>query len=340
MAVWVIAIGSGVVTIVLTALLIPLSRRLKIVDAPFLVPRKIHARPMPLVGGVAVVGGMVAGVVFLTQHAPQFVPSLTPAQWWAIGGALFVLLVGGVIDDRWNISPSRQIIAPIIATLVLIAAGFSIREVTHPFGGIFVISSAVVSVALTAVWLMGMMYSTKLLDGLDGVTSGMTIIGALMVFALTHTARFWEPSVGALALIVAAAFFGFLLYNVTPARAFLGEGGSLIAGLLLALLAILSGSKIATALMVMAIPVFDVVRVMITRIVRGRSPFVGDQLHLHHLLVRVGVDARLVVLGYWGVGALCGVLALALSTIGKILLLALLCGTVWWCGVYLARRVS
>lgn len=340
MSVWVIALLTCIITGVLTAILIPVARRLRLVDEPFTVPRKTHARHMPLVGGVAVVGGTVMGIVLLMWRAPHLIPSLTAVQWWAIGGALVVLLVGGAIDDRWSISPARQFVAPVIALLLLVGAGFSIRAVTHPAGGVFVITSVWISFALTAAWLLGMMYSTKLLDGLDGVATGMTIIGALMVFALTHTARFWEPALGAMALLVAGAFFGFLIFNVAPARAFLGEGGSLIAGLLLALLAILSGSKIATALIVMAIPVFDVARVIATRVWRGRSPFRGDQLHLHHLLIRAGVSSRAVVLGYWSAGASGGVLALVLPTSGKILLLVILCAMVWWCGVRLARRVS
>ncbi len=335
---WVIFFAVTAVAAFATRGLMPLAHRLKLIDTPHTASRKKHERPMPLVGGMAITVATVCGFLFISIFSPQLLPQLSTEQWYALVWAIGLLVLGGYFDDRFQLHPAIQIFFPLIAAVILLASDFTIHAITNPAGGVFLIPTAGASLLLTFGWLMGMMYSTKLLDGLDGIASGMTVIGALTIFGLTQTDKFWEPSVGAAALIVAAAYLGFLFFNVPPARAFLGESGSLLAGFLLGLLAILSGSKIATTLIVMAIPVFDLVRVMVTRVWRGRSPFVGDRLHLHHLLQRASVPTPVIVGGYWLVGAMSGVLALILPTAGKMVLLVVLCVSVWLVGALLSAR--
>lgn len=317
--------AAAVLSAGIASLLIPLGRKLRLVDAPFTAARKVHKEPIVLIGGLAIVAAVVTSLAVAANIAPHLIPILSIEKWVALATAVFVIMVFGVLDDRFSLAPSVQIIGPIIASIIICLSGVVVKTVTNPLGGTISFSEIpLIAGAITFCWLMGMMYSTKLLDGLDGLSTGLSGIGALMIFALTQTDRFFEPRVGFVAVIFAGACFGFLVLNFNPARAFLGEGGSLFVGLMLAILAVLSGSKIATALIVMALPVIDVARVIISRKLRGHSIFVGDDQHLHHLLLANGLSHRSAVLFYYAVGLLFGILALFLQSKGKIVLLGIL----------------
>ncbi len=325
----------------LTKLLLPVFRYLKIVDVPFTSGRKIHARPMVLVGGVAIAVSFSLVIWAATFIAPTYVPQLPAMQWQALIFASLVLFFVGIIDDRFGLPPAVQLVGPLVATAIVVLAGIQIHSVTRPLGGIILFSAGSgVTIFLTSVWLLAMMYGTKLLDGLDGLTTGLSGIGAVMIFALTQTAQFFEPRLGFASLVFAGCCAGFLFFNFYPARAFLGEGGSLFLGFVLAVLSILSGSKIATALLVMGLAVFDVIRLILVRMSHGKTPFAADQRHLHHLLLRSGVSHRKAVLLYYVCGIACGLLALFLPTVGKILLLIALLAGEWMLAAYLEKRLT
>ena len=176
----------------------------------------------------------------------------------------------------------------------------------------------------TVVWLLGMMYTTKLLDGLDGLVSGLGTIGALMVFLLSSATRWYQPDTALLAAVVAGACFGFTLWNWHPAKIFLGEGGSLLIGLFLGVLAIISGGKIATALLIMGIPILDVVWVISRRVlVEHTNPFrTADRKHFHFRLMDAGLSQRQVVLVFYLCALLFGSLTLVLQSRQKVVALA------------------
>lgn len=309
----------------LAYILIPVGRRLKLVDIPFTVSRKVHKEPIVLIGGIAIAISMITVLAVASVFVPHLIPILSFKKWAALVFAIIIIMVFGVFDDRFNLAPRTQIIGPIVAALVICFSGIIVGNITNPLGGVISFSGIpLIAGAITFCWLMGMMYSTKLLDGLDGLSTGLSGIGALMIFALTQTSRFYEPRVGFVAIIFAGACFGFLVLNFNPARAFLGEGGSLFVGLILAILSVLSGSKIATALIVMGLPVIDVARVIISRKMRGHPIFAADDQHLHHLLLANGLSHRSAVLFYYAVGFSLGVLALFLQSKGKVVLLAVL----------------
>ncbi|OGH68093.1 MAG: hypothetical protein A3C15_02280 [Candidatus Magasanikbacteria bacterium RIFCSPHIGHO2_02_FULL_50_9b] len=156
---------------------------------------------------------------------------------------------------------------------------------------------------------------------------------------MTQTQQYYEPRIGFLALIFAGACFGFLALNFHPARAFLGDGGSLFMGFALGILAILSGSKIATTLLVMGLPVIDVARVIIARRIAGVPIAHGDSRHLHHLLIANGFSHRGAVLLYYVIGILFGTTALFLQSRGKIAMLVLLVVFGVTAALYLEHRL-
>jgi UDP-GlcNAc:undecaprenyl-phosphate GlcNAc-1-phosphate transferase len=169
------------------------------------------------------------------------------------------------------------------------------------------------------------MYTTKLLDGIDGLVTGVTAIGAFIIFLFTMTTKYYQPDIGLAALILAGVSLGFLVFNWHPAKIFLGEGGSLFLGFALGVLAIISGGKIAIALLVMGIPIMDVAWTIIRRTKAGKNPFkFADREHLHFRIFDSGLSQRQTALVYYILATLFGLSALFLQSLGKLLALVLL----------------
>jgi UDP-N-acetylmuramyl pentapeptide phosphotransferase/UDP-N-acetylglucosamine-1-phosphate transferase len=170
------------------------------------------------------------------------------------------------------------------------------------------------------------MYTTKFLDGLDGLATGVSAIGALMVMLLALSTAYFQPDVALLAGISFGALLGFLFWNFSPASIFLGEGGSTFVGYLVGILAVISGGKLATALLVFGIPLLDVVWVVTRRLRQGGllATTQADRKHLHHRLLDLGWSQRQIVFVFYLVAAVFGVLTLFLQSREKLIALGLL----------------
>ncbi|MFH0818892.1 MAG: MraY family glycosyltransferase [Patescibacteria group bacterium] len=312
----------------------------KIVDDPTTRPdRKQQTRPIPLLGGLA---------IFLSFNIVVLLSSK-----WLLGGYMLskyligifiaglILMIGGYLDDKYDLSAKKQIVFPFLAGLIIIASGIGITYITNPLGGIFYFNSldftlfkindlpykiTLLADVFTLFWLMGMSYTTKILDGLDGLVSGLTVIGSFIIFCLSLSQEVAQPETAILAIILTGACLGFLMFNFNPAKIYLGEGGSLYAGFMLGVLAIISGGKIATALLIMGIPILDLIWVIIRRLFREKkSPFkTSDRKHLHYQLLDIGFSHRQAVLFLYFLTAVFGVSSLFLQGIGKLLALMIL----------------
>ncbi|MDD5109596.1 MAG: MraY family glycosyltransferase [Patescibacteria group bacterium] len=285
--------------------------------------RKRHARPVPLLGGAAVWGSVVLTAAMLCGLG--FLPE-GKVTWFVLFGMLAgsaMLMIGGFFDDRFHLPPSAQMIAPALAAVTAIISGVGFTLITNPLGGVLRIAGWV-SPILAFAWLLGMMYTTKFLDGIDGLVTSLTAIGALIIFALSL--RWDAPSVSTalLALALCGACLGFLPFNLTPAKIFLGEGGSVFTGYLLGLLAIVSGSKITTTLLVMGVPILDVAWVIAERAWHRTPVTRGDRRHLHFRLLERGLSTRQVVLLLSAISGAFGAVALIVSPAGKAVALAAL----------------
>jgi UDP-GlcNAc:undecaprenyl-phosphate/decaprenyl-phosphate GlcNAc-1-phosphate transferase len=304
----------------LTFLVMKLAVKLKITDKPA-GGRKIHQYETPLLGGLAIF--LAFFIVLYFFHDRLLAGNLTPRHWLGFFiGAIF-LMIGGFLDDKYNLQPSRQFIFPLLAAASVIAGGVQIEKITNPFGGYIYLGA--LSSILIFLWLLGMVYTTKLLDGLDGLVSGLTAIGSLVIFFFTLAPKYYQPDVGVAALILAAAALGFLFFNWQPAKIFLGEGGSLFLGYALGVLAVISGAKIAVALLVMGIPILDVAWTIIRRLISGKNPFkFADNKHLHFRLLSLGLSVRKSVILFYIIAIIFGACALFFQSLGKILALCLL----------------
>ncbi len=303
---------------------IRVARRFGIVDRPG--ARKIHARPMPLLGGLAIYATLAACLITVLIVSPTLTSGLVTLRQYAgflLGG--LVLVVGGALDDAFNLPPRLSILPPLLSALVAVAFGTQVSKLTNPLGGVFLVP-AWLSDLLVFVWLMVVMYTTKLLDGLDGLAAGVAAIGAAMVLLLSLTAAYFQPDVALLSSIVLGALLGFLAWNFHPAKLFLGEGGSTLVGYALGTLAVISGGKLAIALLVVGIPLLDVAWTVLRRVRAGgwKSAFRGDRRHLHHRLLDIGWSQRRIVLSYYAAAAAFGLSALFLQSREKLFALGLL----------------
>lgn len=317
-----------VLALILGFLITQIIRRLalkwKIVDYPNQ-PRKIHDQPIPLMGGAAIYLSFIILLFIFWQSGLLLDGRINSNHLLGIILGGLILIIGGIIDDKFNLKPRQAIIAPILAALAVIVLGLEIGYITNPLGGLLYLGGTFWSPLLIFLWLLGMMYTTKFLDGLDGLTSGVAVIGSIVLFLVS---LFWDvPMSGTsiLCLILGGSTLGFLIWNFHPAKIFLGEGGSTFLGFMLGVLAVISGAKIATALLIMGIPILDVAWVIIRRTFKEKkSPFLSDKKHLHFRLLDIGFNQRQAVLFLYLLTLLFGASAIFQQTIGKLVTLGIL----------------
>ncbi len=273
-------------------------------------PRDVHTRPIPRAGGAAIVLGFLVAVS-VAQWLPveRTDPNESIRLQGLVLGSMLAALVG-LVDDQRELSPKAQLLAQVVLSAVAIGHLIFIERFRNPLTGELVVVPVWIMVPFTLFWFLGAMNTLNWLDGLDGLAAGVAAIAGL-VFA-AHMIRLGQYSVALLPLALVGATLGFLPFNFNPARVFMGTTGSLFLGYALAALSIMAGAKVATMLLVLGIPILDVAWQILARLRRGASPFQGDRGHLHHRLYDAGYSQRQVVVGYWGICALLGVLALVL----------------------------
>lgn len=313
--------ATFLLSLLFTYLIKKLALKYNIVDLP--AARKIHQKPIPLLGGLAIFLAFTLSTIIFWYFGYIEDAKISGLYVVAIllGGA--ILMLGGFFDDRYNLKPIQQFIWPILAIVVVLLAGVKVQYITNPLGGIIKFP-IYLGIIFTFFWLLGMTYTTKFLDGLDGLVAGITTIGATVIFIVS---LYWDVTLSGtsvLAMILVGACLGFLIFNWHPAKIFLGEGGSVFCGFMLGILAIISGSKIATALLIMGIPILDIFWVIARRIWQGKLPTQPDSKHLHFRLLDIGLSHRQAVLFLYLVTALFGLTSLFLPSRGKVLALGIL----------------
>lgn len=294
-----------------TFFIVKLAKKFKILDTPR--NRHKHKKPTPLLGGIAIGLSFILIILFFIIFTNRFPDEyINLKQFTGIIISTIILMIGGFLDDKYNLKPKYQILFPIIAIISIIVFGIGIDYISNPIsGGIiglgnikihigtFLGSPAIITLyadIFTFFWLLGMSYTTKLLDGIDGLVSGITGIGFLILGFLSLTLVVHQPDTAFLCFILAGCFLGFLVFNFPPAKIFLGESGSIIAGFLLGTIAIVAGGKIATTLLILAVPVLDTFYVIVSRIYNKKSPFSGDRRHLHYRLENMGFSNKQIVI--------------------------------------------
>lgn len=329
------------ITAVITPISLGLIKKMGLLDDPktHRHPGIIHKKIIPRGGGIPLfIGIVLAGIFFLP---------LTKTVVALFAAGLIALLIG-VADDKYDISPYIRFVGNIVVALIVVKSGITIPFITNPFGGILYLNSIILpfSIALSdiiamlwIIWVMNMLNWSK---GVDGQMPGIVAISAITIGLLSlrfaESDSFSKISLD-LSFIIAGASLGFLIFNFHPAKIFPGYGATAIY-LLLSATSILSGAKLATAILVMGVPMTDGIFTILRRVLTGRSPFWHDKKHLHHLLLGLGISQRYIALFYWIISAILGALALVLSSTAKLFAIIMLLVIVGGTLVFLHRILN
>lgn len=315
-------------SLLITPLVIRLAYEFGILDQPDRV-RKIHEKPIPLMGGFGILASIIlTGYLFIYLN-PQFLEVIPARFFIGVLAGCVLLAIGGFLDDKLSLPAKVTWIAPALASACIVASGIGIgiKFITNPLGGYFSLDYSLIGLPLswifTFMWVFCMTYTTKILDGLDGLVSGIGVIGAFTIFFVSIGDKVNQPVTAVLSLILAGSLFGFLFYNFNPAKIFLGEAGSTLVGFLLGVLSIILGAKIATALLVVGLPILDIAWAIVRRLKSGASPFKGDRSHLHNKLKDI-FGHKAAVLIIYAYALFFGISSVFLQSKGKLLALIIL----------------
>jgi UDP-GlcNAc:undecaprenyl-phosphate GlcNAc-1-phosphate transferase len=318
-----LAVAAMVTAIALTPRVMALARRMGAMDLPG--PRRVHRQPIPTAGGLAI-AITVLGVAWLARVLPGPASLLDLRPMIGLTLAALPILALGLADDLRGAAPWTKLAIQACAGLVLHHFGFGVPVLTNPFGE--PITPGWWNAPLTVAWVIIVINAVNLIDGIDGLASGVVIIASATLWWVARTHGDFYVMFFASILIGASA--GFLRYNFPQARTFMGDTGSQFLGLLLAAVSLLENRKgtatvtLLFPLVALAVPIADSVVAFFRRMARGEHVFRADAGHIHHRLLRLGLGPRHVVLTLWGLSAICGLLAVLLERLprGQALLLA------------------
>lgn len=322
------------VSATITPIVILVYKRLNWVEDPKKTrrPKDTHTHPVPRGGGIPIMASLIiASLLFLPADRHLL----------AILAGITLLGIIGVIDDRINLNPYLRLITCFMAAGLVIFAGIGISYITNPLGGIIHLDQPriyfnflgetrsiwVLADIFAFVWIVFLTNIVNWQKGFDGQLPGIVVIAALTVaiLSLRFSADVTQWPVTILAAVTAGAYLGFLPFNFFPQKIMPGYGGGSLAGFMLAVLTILSTTKVGTAVVVLGIPLIDAFYSIVRRISQGKSPVWGDRGHLHHkILDEWHWGKRRAAIFYWLITAVLGVSALSLSGIQKFYTIAML----------------
>lgn len=285
--------------------------------------RRVHERPTPTLGGVAMLGGLLVGMLVawrMDAFGEIFAGSTEPL---GVVVAAVLILVVGVIDDLREVSAPAKTAGIVVAASVLVLAGVSILVLRVPFLDTFLLSSDW-SYLVSVVWVVGMANAINLIDGLDGLAGGIVAIGSAAFFLyalqLGDEGLLQVGNIGPLlAILVLGMCLGFLPWNVHPAKIFMGDGGALLLGLMMAASTMVVGGRtdqpysgqsffffapMLIPLVILGVPIVDTLLAIVRRAAKRQGVATADKDHLHHRLMRIGHGHRRAVMILWAWTAL------------------------------------
>ena len=288
--------------------------------------RKVHAKPMPRVGGLSFILAFFIAVLFvlLTSNVPNM-----PNLFGFFLGAGIVAAVG-FIDDTKNIKPWMKFLGQSIGAICVIASGLRICYINIPFLVLYGLND-VLSIIITYFWLVGVTNAINLIDGLDGLATGVSAISTLSLLVI-----FILNGASEIAIVLVAALLGgligFLPYNFNPAKTFMGDAGSNFLGFVLATLSMIGLAKTYTVMtivlpvVILGLPIFDTLFAICRRIAQHKSIMQADRGHIHHRLIDAGLSQRQAVIILYAITALLGIFAVIIleSDIWKIVALGMI----------------
>lgn len=277
-------------------------------DAPD--ARKVHTRPIPRMGGLAIYAAFVLAVLSSMYVSREILGLL-------VGGT--VILIVGIIDDLKPLPARVKLLGQIVAAAVLVMFDIRIEWLTNPFGEMIYVEY--LAIPLTILWVVGLTNTVNLIDGLDGLAAGVSTIASVTILLVALQQNFWTVAV--LTAALAGSALGFLQHNFNPAKIFMGDTGSMFLGYMLAAISILGAVKSAATIalivpiVALGLPILDTAFAIIRRYMSGRPIFKPDKGHLHHRLLEMGLTQKQAVLLMYVMSGCLGLSAIALTEVNK-----------------------
>lgn len=280
--------------------------------------RHIHTKNTSRFGGIALVIAFLI-TLFVNTHL------VLTSSWWGVILVSVLILGIGLWDDIREISWKWQLMVQIMAGVIAFSFGIRLTSLSYPLSDVVLFFHSGwmlgVSFIMTIVWIVAVMNAMNWADGMDGLCGGISLIGFSTIFFLSLRPEVNQPPMALLSLALSGASLGFLVFNFYPARIFAGTSGSWFLGFMLAALALFSGAKIATVMLVLALPLSDAVWVIASRFRAGVSIFAPDQRHLHHRLRELGWSSQQITFFVYTITIIIATVALHTNAVGKMITL-------------------
>ncbi|WP_411954036.1 glycosyltransferase family 4 protein [Alkalibacillus sp. S2W] len=311
----IIFLSTFALAVIVTPLIIKLAKKYNLVDCPN--DRKKHNGSIPLMGGLAIIIPVLIMGIILQPESEHMLGIV-------VGGSL--IIIAGVLDDILSLKPLTKLVIQIAAAVIVMSSGLMIEALTVPFMGH--VDLGILSYAVTLFWIIGVTNALNLIDGLDGLASGVAAIafGSILVMAISDS----TTVVIYLSILYVASLLGFLVYNFYPAKIFLGDTGSLFIGYSLAVISMLGLFKNVTVfsfivpIMVLMIPIFDTLFAIIRRTINKQHIMTADRMHIHYVLLGLGFGHRNTVLIIYAFSIMFGALAIIFTNATMILSLIIM----------------
>lgn len=317
-----------IVTFMVTPYSIKIAKKIGAIDIPK-DNRRMRKKIMPKLGGVAVIAGFAISLIYLisVMSIEGSINLFDDNQYFkkliGLGLGTIIITITGIIDDTKTLKPLQKLFGQFLAAVVTVCCGIQINSIDIPyFSGLGL--SYEVSIITTIIWILVITNAINLIDGLDGLSSGIALISCislLIIFALNYS-----PIIAILMITsLIGALVGFLPFNFSPAKTFIGDTGSNFLGYVLSVVSIMGVAKTYTAvvialpMLVLGLPIFDVIWAIIRRVIKGKSIkaiFKADKGHLHHRLISRGFSQKQTVLVMYTISAALGIFAIIILESG------------------------
>lgn len=317
-----------IVTFMVTPYSIKIAEKIGAIDIPK-DDRRMRKKAMPKLGGVAVIVGFAISLIYLISvmsiegSINLFNENSYLKKLVGLGLGVAIIAITGIIDDTKTLKPLQKLFGQVLAAVVAVAFGIQINNISIPYFNDLGLSHEI-SIIATVIWIIVITNAINLIDGLDGLSSGIALISCislLIIFALNDS-----PMIAILIITsLIGALVGFLPFNFAPAKTFIGDTGSNFLGYILSIVSILGVAKTYTAvvialpMLVLGLPIFDVTWAIIRRVIKGKSIkaiFKADKGHLHHRLVANGFSQKQAVIILYVISAALGLFAIILLDSG------------------------
>lgn len=269
--------------------------------------RRMHKKPMPLCGGLA---------IFIAFSAASFIFVPLTAEFWGIWLGALLIIVLGVLDDIFSLNAYVKLAGQVAVSVIPVFFGVYIKEI-NIFG--IHIETGFAGIILSVIWIVVLTNAFNLIDGLDGLACGVSAISAVAVFAVGLILK--NPALAFVGAVLFGSTAGFLPYNFNPAKIFMGDTGAMFLGYIFAVAAVFgvysapSEVSVAVPFVIYGLPIFDTTFAFMRRILSGKSPFSADRGHLHHKLIDRGLNQKQAVLCLYSVSMLLSISAVIICIV-------------------------